>query len=653
MFDFYLFSNNLLVWIPFSYYNYLSTPPKLQIFEIALPLCFVTILIAIKNATDDSDQTSSVVPVDFPTNEDVVTSLSFHDYVTAIQAKRECELQDLSFFGIPYKDLGITGMPRQALNWMVPVVKCDHRRCQEPGEDAEKYCEYQTLAVTGSDEDGLQRAEDFKNWIYETYPALTSERVRNKFDYDFVQLMPSVGYLESYIKDSRYGEEGVPKVAMAVVFEGNEMNRFVYTLRQNSTNYNNPEEEARPGARTTPPTNQQFDSYAKTDNECPEDENGGVPEQGFYQSSCTGAYLYNGVLTFQRLVGDYILSKTGADQRYPVSRNGARFVPFPTPEYEEEGFFADIAAFAPLLVTLGLLYPVAAMIRYVTREKELRQKELMKMMSVTESDIGWSWFLTFLLLHFFTATFTSMVSGVLFDKSDSAYLWWFWLLTFISFINFCLVVSTITSKANRAVLVGLLMFFAGMILGLVFDYQEASSSAISLVSLHPVTAFTYGLQEIFYLEDRGVGLRASTVDTSDYPSGYTFANAVNALIGDMILWGILSWYLNRIIKPDYGQAMPWNFPFTLSYWCPGAARAGKEEVDEAAEEAVGHDIPFEPVPETLRRQAEEGKSIEIRNLKRCFGDKIAVDGLNLSMYNGSITALLGKSNYVSCHAKLQ
>lgn len=35
--------------------------------------------------------------------------------------------------------------------------------------------------------------------------------------------------------------------------------------------------------------------------------------------------------------------------------------------------------FAPLLVTLGLLYPVAAMIGYVVREKEFRQKELMKM----------------------------------------------------------------------------------------------------------------------------------------------------------------------------------------------------------------------------------------------------------------------------------
>jgi hypothetical protein len=136
-----------------------------------------------------------------------------------------------------------------------------------------------------------------------------------------------------------------------------------------------------------PPTDQEFESFAKNDFSCPEDENGGVPSQGFYQSSCTGQYLYNGILTFQRLVGDYILNATGADTVFPVARNGARFVQFPTPEYEDAGFFADIADFGPLLVTLGLLYPVASMVGYVTREKELRQKELMKMMSVTESDM--------------------------------------------------------------------------------------------------------------------------------------------------------------------------------------------------------------------------------------------------------------------------
>jgi len=616
--------------------NWLGT-----LLEIALPVCFIAILIAIKNATDDSDQTSKLEPAQYPDNDWAYVPLSFHDYVKAMQVKRFCERQqwDFNFMDqeFQFDEVGITGMAMTAFNWMVPVVKCDHRKCEDIGENATNYCEYLTLAVTGTDEGGMQRARDFGAWIYQTYPALNDTETI-QFRHDFVQIMDSEEALEDYVKDSNYGTSDNPKVAMAVVFEGNDPHKFVYRLRQNSTNFNNLEEEARPAARTTPPTNQYFNSFAKDDSSCPEDENGGVPSLGLLQNSCTGQYLYNGVLTFQRLVGDYILHATGAEQRYPVARNGARFVQFPTPEYEDEGFFADIADFAPLLVTLGLLYPVAAMIAYVTREKELRQKELMKMMSVTESDIGWSWFFTFLLLHVLTATLTTVVAGQLFNNSDGGYLWFFWMMTFVSIITFSLAISAITSKSTRGVLLGLLIFFAGVILTFVLDYQEDNSGIIALVSLHPVAAFSFGLQEIAFLEDRGVGLRSSTIETSDYPSGYTFSDTVAALITGVIFWGVLSWYLNRVIPPDYGQAMPLYFPFTSSYWCPGSAKA---PVEDASEETTTPDIPFEPVPETVRRQAQEGKSIEIRNLRRMFGDNIAVDGLSLSMYSGSITALLG------------
>ena len=270
-----------------------------------------------------------------------------------------------------------------------PTVLCDHRKCQAPGDDASTFCEYSTLAVTGTNDFAKQRAKDFTTWLYDTYPAISPSSTTKKFTHDFVQYFESEGDLIGYVKSSDYGESDYPKVAMAIVFDYDENNpeQFIYRLRQNSTNFNNPDSDARPGARTTPPTNRLFNSYAKDDFNCPQDENGGVPDQGLLQLSCTGQYLYNGVLTFQRLVGDYILNVTEAAESYPVSRSGARFVPFPTPAYIDEGFFADIADYAPLLVLLGLLYPVAAMVGYVTREKELRQKELMKMMSVTESNM--------------------------------------------------------------------------------------------------------------------------------------------------------------------------------------------------------------------------------------------------------------------------
>lgn len=297
------------------------------------------------------------------------------------------------------------------------------------------------------------------------------------------------------------------------------------------------------------------------------------------------------------------------------------------------------AVYGPLLVTLGLLYPVAAMISYVVREKELRQKELMKMMSVTESDIGQSWFVTFFIYGLITASATAGVSISLYENSSPLYLWIFWLFTFLAVIVFTMSISTLTSVTTRAVLIGLLIFFIGVFLTLAVNYETGSAALIALISLHPVAAFSYGLQEIGRLEDLGVGVQSSTAGFSDSPSGYTFNQALASLIIDSILWGFLTFYLNRVIKPSYGQALPWYFPFSPSFWCPGRAKA--PVVDPTETDDAHDDIPFEPVGSNLLRQKAEGKSIEIHRLRKEFGNKTAVENLSLSMYSGQITALLG------------
>jgi ABC-type transporter Mla maintaining outer membrane lipid asymmetry ATPase subunit MlaF len=57
--------------------------------------------------------------------------------------------------------------------------------------------------------------------------------------------------------------------------------------------------------------------------------------------------------------------------------------------------------------------------------------------------------------------------------------------------------------------------------------------------------------------------------------------------------------------------------------------------------ASEQNILMEPVSDALKRQANEGKSIEIHRLMKQFGEKTAVEDLTLSMYSGQVTALLG------------
>ena len=306
-----------------------------------MPVGFVCILVAIKVNLEDSPGFSpETVEAQFPDNTQTVIPLSFTDYVTAMQAERICE-PSLSGFGI-------TGMPDPAgyYVWQVPFVKCDSRRCKEVGEDAAtKYCEYQVLGVAPMNEGdavGKARAESFRDYVYSTYPVLTNASAVH-FDYPFVKEFNSNDAIQSYVTSKDYGSEGFPKLGLAVVFqEGSSEKDYAYTIRVNSTNYNSPENEGRPAATTTPNTAIVLDSYAKTDSVCTPE--GGTPYLGPLQNSCTGQYIYNGALIIQRLIGDWIISDSGAsDAGYGVSESGVQFVSFPSKEYVENGFYSTIA----------------------------------------------------------------------------------------------------------------------------------------------------------------------------------------------------------------------------------------------------------------------------------------------------------------------
>jgi ATP-binding cassette, subfamily A (ABC1), member 3 len=263
----------------------------------------------------------------------------------------------------------------------------------------------------------------------------------------------------------------------------------------------------------------------------------------------------------------------------------------------------------------------------------------LKMCGVTDLEIGWSWFFSFLILHIFTALFVTLVSMSLFPKSNFLLLLIFWELCFLGFIVLSLLISTMTAKSTRGVLIGLLVVFGGYFLTLAANYETGSAAVISLISLHPVAAMSYGLSEIGRLESLGVGVTWSSITTTDSPSGYTFASTFGNLIFSSLFLGLFTWYLNRTIAPDYGQALPVYFPFTSAYWCPHSVK--HEEFKGTEDNTTDDSTPIEPVSDALKQQTRDGESIEIRSLRKDFGEKVAVDGLDLSMYNGQITALLG------------
>jgi hypothetical protein len=302
-----------------------------------LPVGFICILLAIKISLEGSSQFKPVtVPASFPSSTSAIIPLSFRDYVTSLQAQRVCQP---SSPGSEW-EFQISGY----YDSQNPFLKCDRRRCETNGQDATPFCEFLILALAPQDTSSpraLARALSFGVYVNSTFPQLTDGNV--PIDFPFVQMFDSDSAISSYVTSANYGKTGYPKIGFAVTFaDGSSEKDYAYTLRQNNTNFNQPEQEGRPAQSTSPPTKQLFSYYSNVDDACPVTD--GTSYQGPLQNSCTGQYLYNGAITVQRALQDWILVDAGSvDAGTFVSEHGVQFVPFPSKEYTINGFYASIS----------------------------------------------------------------------------------------------------------------------------------------------------------------------------------------------------------------------------------------------------------------------------------------------------------------------
>jgi hypothetical protein len=346
------------------------TPPKQQqqqLFELLLPSFFLILLVFVKKSYDSSVILGVKIPgggflqagdAFIPEPIHTYQPMTFQDTVTALQAKKVCKwVPDTNITDENGDDshFEITGIADRSRNWQIPYLKCNSRLCTEIGQDATSFCEVSVFAIAGSNVEGSIRAATFRDWILQRYPALlTNNRtmIIRYFDYQEEEITkystPYGKAIDQYVQSPEYGTNSdTPKISMAIVFDGNDPNAYVYALRQNATNFNVAEEEGsvKGASKTTPKTFQLVDDYAASDFEtCVAISiSNSISEKnlGTLGTSCTGQYMYNGVLAAQRLLHDFILSDTGATTAtgYGVAEAGVQFVQFPQASYNPTGYF--------------------------------------------------------------------------------------------------------------------------------------------------------------------------------------------------------------------------------------------------------------------------------------------------------------------------
>jgi len=136
-------------------------------------------------------------------------------------------------------------------------------------------------------------------------------------------------------------------------------------------------------------------------------------------------------------------------------------------------------------------------------------------------------------------------------------------------------------------------------------------------------------QVFFFNYQTAEGLNFSSANTPYL--GYSFSGGMWMLLLDIVIYTILGLYLDQVVPSQFGVAKPWNFCCKKSV----KRRVADEEVGLLGQVAKLNDPKnFEPVADSLKRQEQSKECLQVRGLVKKFGEKTAVNGTSLTMYNG-------------------
>ncbi|XP_008049514.1 ATP-binding cassette sub-family A member 3 [Carlito syrichta] len=322
---------------------------------------------------------------------------------------------------------------------------------------------------------------------------------------------------------------------------------------------------------------------------------------------------------------------------------------FPYPPFIADPFLVAIQYQLPLLLMLSFTYTSLTIIRAVVQEKERKLKEYMRMMGLS-SWLHWSaWFLMFFLLLLIAVSLMTLLFCVKVKKdvavlssSDPSLVLAFLLCFASSSISFSFMVSTFFSKANMAAAIGGFLYFFTYIpyffVAPRYNWMTLSQKLCSCLLSN--VAMAMGAQLIGKFEAKGTGIQwrdlLSPVNVDD---DFCFGQVLGMLLLDSVLYGLVTWYVEAVFPGQFGVPQPWYFFVMPSYWCGNPRMVtGKEEEDSDPEKALRTEY-FEAEPEDLVA------GIKIKHLSKAFRvgtkDKTAVRDLNLNLYEGQITVLLG------------
>ncbi|XP_039611267.1 ATP-binding cassette sub-family A member 13 isoform X2 [Polypterus senegalus] len=330
---------------------------------------------------------------------------------------------------------------------------------------------------------------------------------------------------------------------------------------------------------------------------------------------------------------------------------------FPYPCYTRNNFLYSMSYSFPLIVMLAWVLFIAAFVKKLVQERELRLHEYMKMMGVSPFSHFFAWFIesaTFLLITIIFLVIILKV-GLILPQSNGFFVFLFFCDYGLSILSMSFLFSTFFSHTNIASLSGSLIYVILFFPFIVMTSLESSLTFTtkSLLGLFAPTCFSYASQYIIYYEAQGTGMQwDNSYQSPVINDNASFGWFCWLLLIDSAIYFIIGCYIRMVFPGKYGIAAPWYFPVLPSFWIsclpcfkPGSnGRSGLLFTN-----VMMHSQMADPKSKDTDNVFFEGEEdldgltvgVSLHGLTKMYGKSAALQNLNLRFYEDQVTSLLG------------
>ncbi|CAF3803987.1 unnamed protein product [Rotaria sordida] len=259
----------------------------------------------------------------------------------------------------------------------------------------------------------------------------------------------------------------------------------------------------------------------------------------------------------------------------PVIEPGLFYQEMSYPCYTYDNFLQMIQHALPLCLTISWVYAFAMLTQSIVYEKEVRLKEVMKIMGLSNGVHWIAWFITI-----FSQTTVVMIAvtiilyyGKVLMHSNPFLIFIIFEIYALSTISLAFLVSDFYSKAKIAAacsgIIYLLTYVPCMYISIREDLAQDTIPKWTkmLASLLSTSAFGMGAKYIAFYENIGTGIQFDNIRYSPVEGDhFTCFETVLFMLLDTCIHLILMWYIENVYPGTYGIPKKWYFPFTISYW---------------------------------------------------------------------------------------